>query len=207
MCSSPYSPSRSDVPVRITKETYTTRHRTHISSFWVSSNSFSRSSHPSHGCLYSPLLYYGVVLPPRDYTAPPLGKMSLIQTFAMAVIEFFFQLWREQIELLLSSWDFILVFFISSDIWFVNICTLKVQNLYENLDYIISTHHQYSFFKTLLFQLFFLSHYGWSFFRTAAVSSSNFMGAASYGASYTISHAVYMRWEGPYIQHSKYKLF
>ena len=97
-----------------------------------------------------------------------------------------------------SSW----VFFISSDIWFVNICTLKVQNLYENLDYIISTHHQYSFFKTLLFQLFFLSHYGWYFFRTAAVSSSNFMGAASYGASYTISHTVYMRWEGPYIVHT-----
>ena len=135
MCSSLCPPSRSVVPVRITKETYTTQHHTHISSFWVSSNSFSRSSHPSHGCLYSPLLYYGVVLPPRDYTAPPLGKMSLIQTFAMAVIEFFFQLWREQIELLLSSWNFILVFFISSDIWFVNICTLKVQNLYENLDY------------------------------------------------------------------------
>ena len=203
MCSSPYSPSRSDVPVRITKETYTTRHRTHISSFWVSSNSFSRSSHPSHGCLYSPLLYYGVVLPPRDYTAPPLGKMSLIQTFAMAVIEFFFQLLREQIELLLSSWNFILVFFISSDIWFA---PWKFK-IFMKIWIIISTHHQYSFFKILLFQLFFLSHYGWSFFRTAAVSSSNFMGAASYGASYTISHTVYMRWEGPYIQHSKYKLF
>ena len=141
--------------------------------------------------------------PPRDYTAPPLGKMSLIQTFAMAVIEFFFQLWREQIELLLSSWNFILVFFISSDIWFA---PWKFK-IFMKIWIIISTHHQYSFFKTLLFQLFFLSHYGWSFFRTAAVSSSNFMGAASYGASYTISHTVYMRWEGPYIQHSKYKLF
>ena len=143
------------------------------------------------------------ILPPLSFSHISLEiilqqKMGVTKTFAMAVIEFFFQLWREQIELLLSSWNFILVFFISSDIWFV---PWKFK-IFMKIWIIISTHHQYSFFKTLLFQLFFLSHYGWSFFRTAAVSSSNFMGAASYGASYTISHTVYMRWEGPYIVHT-----
>ena len=84
------------------KVTYTSLHlhRTYPP-LGVVSNSFARSLHPTPPPAYSPLLYYyGVVLPPRDYTAPPLGKMSLIQTFAMAVIEFFFQLRREQIELL-----------------------------------------------------------------------------------------------------------
>ena len=126
-----------------------------------------------------------------------LEKWVLYKLLPWLSSNFFFQLWREQIELLLSSWNFILVFFISSDIWFVNICTLKVQNLYENLDYIISTHHQYSFFKTLLFQLFFLSHYGWSFFPNCCCLKFKF-----YGGCYTISHTVYMRWEGPYIQHT-----